>query len=146
MPEFEKVAFSLPTGQTSGLVQTSYGFHILHVDDKQDAHVKPLSEVKAQIEPTIAQDKAAQVAQSLADRVESQARSVGLDKAAAQNNLFFGTAVHQVALASDADFTARVAAESGMLVPEDDLKWETVELMLHNSVAWDCGMQYVTDR
>lgn len=87
VPEFEKVAFSLAKGATSGIVQTSYGFHIIHVDDKQEAHVKPLSEVAAQIKPLIAQDKAAQTAQNLADRVESAARSQGMAKAAAQNNL-----------------------------------------------------------
>jgi peptidyl-prolyl cis-trans isomerase D len=87
VPEFEKVAFSLPKGSTSGVVQTSYGFHIIHVDDKQDAHVKPLSEVSAQITPLITQDKAAQMAQNMADAVESAARSQGLEKAAAQNNL-----------------------------------------------------------
>ena len=87
VPEFEKVAFSLPKGSTSGIVQTSYGFHIIHVDDKQEAHVKPLSEVQAQIQPLIAQDKAAQIAQNLSERVQSAARSMGMDKAAAQNNL-----------------------------------------------------------
>src|SRR5579863_854861 len=87
VPEFEKVAFSLPKGSTSGIVQTSYGFHIIHVDDKQEAHVKPLSEVAAQIKPLIAQDKASQMAQNLADTVESQARSLGMEKAAAQNSL-----------------------------------------------------------
>ena len=87
VPEFEKVAFSLPKGSTSGIVQTSYGFHIIHVDDKQEAHVKPLSEVQAQIQPLIAQDKAAQIAQNLSERVQSAARSMGMDKTAAQNNL-----------------------------------------------------------
>ncbi|HSB75310.1 MAG TPA: peptidyl-prolyl cis-trans isomerase, partial [Terriglobales bacterium] len=87
VPEFEKVAFSLPKGSTSGIVQTSYGFHIIQVDDKQDAHLKPLSEVAAQIKPLIAQDKAAQMAQNLADRVQSAARSMGMEKAAAQNKL-----------------------------------------------------------
>ncbi|OLB86773.1 MAG: hypothetical protein AUI17_04010 [Acidobacteriales bacterium 13_2_20CM_2_55_5] len=50
VPEFEKAAFSLPKGGTSDLVQSSYGFHIIHVDDKQDAHLKTLDEVKDQIQ------------------------------------------------------------------------------------------------
>jgi peptidyl-prolyl cis-trans isomerase D len=87
VPEFEKAAFSLAKGSTSGIVQTSYGFHIIHVDDKQEAHVKPLSEVAAQITPLIAQDKAAQLAQNLTDNLESAARSLGMEKAAAQNKL-----------------------------------------------------------
>jgi len=87
VPEFEQAAFSLPVGQTSDLVRSSYGFHIIHVDEKQDAHMKTLAEVKSQIEPVIAQDMATQQAQTLADKVGSQARTLGIDKAASQNGL-----------------------------------------------------------
>src|SRR5256885_11515885 len=47
VPEFEKAAFSLPKGGNSDLVKSSFGFHIIHVDDKQEAHVKTLDEVKS---------------------------------------------------------------------------------------------------
>lgn len=87
VPEFEKSAFSLPKGGTSDLVQTSYGFHIIHVDDKQDAHVKPLDEVKSQIEPLIKQQKAGQAAQHQAEQVLNDARSTSLEKAAAAKGL-----------------------------------------------------------
>ena len=87
VPEFEKAAFSLPKGGTSDLVKSSYGFHIIHVDDKQDAHVKTLADVKDQIEPIIKQQKAAQVAQREADQLTAQARSNGIDKAAAAKGL-----------------------------------------------------------
>ena len=87
VPEFEKAAFSLPKGGTSDLVQSSYGFHIIHVDDKQEAHVKTLDEVKSQIEPIIKQQKASQAAQQEADQLVSQARSSSLAKAAAAKGL-----------------------------------------------------------
>src|SRR3989442_11262041 len=87
VPEFEKVAFSLPKGSTSDLVQSSYGFHIVHVDDKQDAHVKTLDEVKDQIEPIVKQQKAARAADSQANALLAQARSAGLDKAAGAKGL-----------------------------------------------------------
>jgi peptidyl-prolyl cis-trans isomerase D len=87
VPEFEKVAFSLPKGATSDLVKSSYGFHIIHVDDKQDAHVKTVDEVKSQIEPLIKQQKAAQAAQHEAEQLLSDARSTSLEKAAAAKGL-----------------------------------------------------------
>ena len=87
VPEFEKTAFSLPKGGTSDLVQSSYGFHIIHVDDKQDAHLKTLDEVKDQIEPIIKQEKAARAADSQAASLLRQARTAGLDKAPAASGL-----------------------------------------------------------
>jgi peptidyl-prolyl cis-trans isomerase D len=87
VPEFEQTAFSLAKGATSGLVQSSYGFHIIRLDDKQAAHVKSLDEVKDQIEGSIRQQKAAQAAANQVNALLSQARSAGLDKAAAAKGL-----------------------------------------------------------
>jgi peptidyl-prolyl cis-trans isomerase D len=87
VPEFEKAAFSLPKGSTSELVQSSYGFHIIHVDEEQDAHMKTLDEVKDQIEPIIKQQKASRAADSQASALLTQARADGLDKAAAAKGL-----------------------------------------------------------
>ncbi len=83
VPEFEKTAFSLPKGQISDLVKSSYGYHIIRMDDKQDAHVKTLDEVKSTIEPVIKHQKAQQIAQKKADDVLKQSRTKGLDAAAA---------------------------------------------------------------
>ena len=83
VPEFEKAAFSLPKGQTSGLVKSSYGFHIIRVDDKQDAHMKTLDEVKAEIEPILKQQKAQQIAEKQAEDLAAAAKAHGLDAAAA---------------------------------------------------------------
>jgi peptidyl-prolyl cis-trans isomerase D len=85
VPEFEQSAFSMPKGQTSGLVKSTFGFHIIHVDDKQEAHIKPLDEVKPQIEPQLAADKAASRADALAAKMQNDARTAGLDKAAKDN-------------------------------------------------------------
>ncbi len=87
VPEFEQAAFSLAKGATSDLVQSSYGFHIIRVDDKQAAHVKTLDEVKDQIEGGIKQQKAAQLATNQVNTLLAQARSGGLDKAAATKGL-----------------------------------------------------------
>ncbi|MGC1162116.1 MAG: peptidylprolyl isomerase [Candidatus Sulfotelmatobacter sp.] len=83
VPEFEKVAFSLPKGQISGLVKSSYGFHIIRVDDRQDAHMKTFDEVKAEIEPIVKQQKTQEMAQKQAEDLLQLAKTQGLDAAAA---------------------------------------------------------------
>jgi peptidyl-prolyl cis-trans isomerase D len=83
VPEFEKTAFSLGKGQTSDLVKSSYGFHIIRVEDKQEAHLKSLAEVKDEIEAKVKQEKTAHATEAAANSLLSQARTDGIDKAAA---------------------------------------------------------------
>jgi len=87
VPEFEKAAFSLGKGQTSDLVKSSYGFHIIHVEDKQEAHVKSLDEVRAQIEPLVKQQKASKILQDQAEALQTAIKADGFDKAAAAKGL-----------------------------------------------------------
>lgn len=86
-PEMEKAAFALPKGATSDVISTSGGLDIIHVDDKQEAHLKSLDEVKAQVEPILKQQKAAQAADAEAATVLNQARTLGIDKAASNKGL-----------------------------------------------------------
>src|SRR4051794_13856300 len=87
VPEFEKAAFSTPKGQITGPVQTSYGFHVIKVEDKTEAHLKPLTEVQNQIEPILAQQKAQAELERLARSVEADARTQSMEKAAASKGL-----------------------------------------------------------
>jgi peptidyl-prolyl cis-trans isomerase D len=87
VPEFEKAAFSQPIGQIGDLVKSSYGFHIIRVDARQDAHMKTLDEVKGEIEPVLKQQKAQEIAQKETDDLTQQAQSKGLDAAAAAKGI-----------------------------------------------------------
>ncbi len=87
VPEFEQAAFNTPVGQTTGVIRTSYGFHIIHVEAKQEARLKPLEEVKAEIEPVLKQQKAAAQSQSEANSVQALAKTQGMEKAATERNL-----------------------------------------------------------
>ena len=91
VPEFEQAAFSTPVGQTTGVIRTNYGFHIIHVEAKQEARLKPLEEVKVEIEPVLKQQKAAAQSQSVANTLQALAKTQGMDKAAADRNLLVTT-------------------------------------------------------
>jgi len=84
VPEFEKTAFSQSKGQISDPVQTSFGFHIIQTEDKEDAHLKPLAEVKPGIEEAIKQEKTKGLLVQAATDAESIAQKQGLEKAASK--------------------------------------------------------------
>jgi peptidyl-prolyl cis-trans isomerase D len=81
-PEIEKVIFSMPKGQTSDVLKSSYGFHIVRLEDKQDAHLKPLDEVKGDIEPLLEQQAAQRMAEAQANTLLTQAKANGIENAA----------------------------------------------------------------
>ena len=87
VPEFEKASFSQAKGQTSDLVKSSYGFHIIRTEDKHEAHLKTLDEVKDQIEPLIRQQKTTRALDAAGNALLDQARTQGLEKAAAAKGL-----------------------------------------------------------
>ncbi len=87
VPEFEQAAFNTPVGQTTDIIRTSYGFHIIRVEAKQQARLKPLDEVKPEIETVLQGQKATAEAQSLANAVQALARAGGMSKAAADKGL-----------------------------------------------------------
>jgi len=81
-PDIEKVIFSMPKGQTSEVLKSSYGFHIVRLEDKQDAHLKPLDEVKGDIEPLLKQQAAQRMAEAQANTLLTQAKDKGIENAA----------------------------------------------------------------
>jgi peptidyl-prolyl cis-trans isomerase D len=124
VPEFEKAAFSLAKGQTSDLVKSSYGFHIIRVEDKQDAHLKTLADVKTEIEGKVKQQKVVRATEAAANALLSQARTDGLDKAAAAKGVqavtseFFSRGQNLPGLAPSPQLTDAIFTESEKSPPD----------------------------
>ena len=88
VPEFESAAFSLPVGGISPVVQTPYGFHIIRVDEIQEARIEPLEKVKDQILSTLRLRKAREIAYDEADQAFALAsKTKNLAEAAKQLKL-----------------------------------------------------------
>jgi peptidyl-prolyl cis-trans isomerase D len=86
-PAYAKAAMGLNPGQTSDVVRSQFGYHIIQTEQKEPAHTKPLAEVKAEIVPLLEQQRAGAAEQTFASALASDAKKNGLDKAAAARGL-----------------------------------------------------------
>jgi peptidyl-prolyl cis-trans isomerase D len=86
-PAYAKAAMELNPGQTSGLVKSAFGYHIIQTEQKQAAGVKPLAEVKASIVQVLEQQKQGTAEQQFAAQLADEAKKNGLDKTAAAHGL-----------------------------------------------------------
>lgn len=86
-PAYAKAAMALNPGQTSDLVRSQFGYHIIQTEQKQPATVKTLDQVKGGIISSLTAQKSAAAAQGYAAQLVSEAKSNGMQKAADAHGL-----------------------------------------------------------
>lgn len=77
---FEQAAFGLKKGELSGVVETQFGFHILRLDDRRPAGLRPFAEVRdeliAEVQSSVTQDARAAAAGALREEGKVQVEAV----------------------------------------------------------------------
>jgi peptidyl-prolyl cis-trans isomerase C len=73
VPAFEKVAFSLEPGEVSDIVETPFGVHILRLEERKQARLLPLPEVREQLRDHIRGENAEKAVESEIARLREAA-------------------------------------------------------------------------
>ena len=89
VPEFDKAIFALKPGETSDLVKTQYGYHIVQTLARQDAGVRTFAEVKGELATQWKKQRVNDLMQQASDKAQSalQKDPTHPEKVAAEFNM-----------------------------------------------------------
>ena len=90
VPEFDSAIFTQKIGDTK-IVKSQFGYHIVQVEERQQAHAQQLNELLPTIQATLIRQKAATAEENYAHALTSEAIKNGLEKTAAAHRLDVAT-------------------------------------------------------
>jgi len=77
VPAFEKATFALKVGETSNVVETQFGYHIIKLTEKQEASTDKFEDVKGKIIEFLKREK---VQKGLTDFIEQLKKTAKIEK------------------------------------------------------------------
>ncbi|HEX42930.1 MAG TPA: hypothetical protein ENN81_12865 [Phycisphaerales bacterium] len=72
--EFEDVIFHLSAGQVSDVFRTRFGFHIAKVYDRRPSEIRPLKDIREQVDGALRRQKEDQAVEAFVDELRAAAR------------------------------------------------------------------------
>jgi parvulin-like peptidyl-prolyl isomerase len=70
---FEEAAFALQAGEISGPVETAFGVHIMHLEERQESYLLPLDEIRDQLREHIRNEKSEQAVNNEIEQLRAEA-------------------------------------------------------------------------
>ena len=86
VPEFDNAIFTQKIGDIQ-IVKSQFGYHVVQVEDRHEAHAQAINEVLPQIQATLFRNASAQGQENYARTLTSEADKSGLEKTAAAHHL-----------------------------------------------------------
>lgn len=72
-PSFENAAFALKNGEVGDVVKSSFGYHVIRLDDRRENKTRTLDQVKKSIERIVQREKMEKEVNALKENIRKQA-------------------------------------------------------------------------
>ena len=81
VPEFEEAVFALQKGQVSGPVKTSFGYHIIRLNDRAEPRLRDLKSVKNLVKERLVNERRSKTFKEFVEKLQGNAKIEFDDKA-----------------------------------------------------------------